>query len=413
MKIEKLVIKNIGIIGNEEIVFNKPLNLFYGEVRQGKTTILNAIKWAFGGKFPDDIIKHGESRASIEIHFDKTFIIRKFRKDKHGVVKADKIEYIDENGEESAKPVEAIAKFLNPFLLNQNHLMDMNEPSRKRFFVELFGVDTSKVDEDLKILEREASDLRVAIKAYGDIPTEKVEPVNMALLHKEKNEIIESFEIIYNDIYSSNEKNRRINDERTRMQDEIVRMKAEISRCETWLEDHPQAEIKEMPAQPDTTDIDNKINEATIQNVKYEQYLKDEGQRSLKARDQDDLTEKEQYIRDLRKDKAALLSTINDKCTIKGLKFDDNGDFEYEGTTAGMLSTSQLMRLSSDLSKLYPEGFGLELIDRGESMGKAIFEFIEKAKEENKTILATIVGEKPADVPEEIGVFVVENGQIK
>jgi hypothetical protein len=36
MKIEKLVIKNIGIIGNEEIVFNKPLNLFYGEVRQGK-----------------------------------------------------------------------------------------------------------------------------------------------------------------------------------------------------------------------------------------------------------------------------------------------------------------------------------------------------------------------------------------
>ena len=74
----------------------------------------------------------------------------------------------------------------------------------------------------------------------------------------------------------------------------------------------------------------------------------------MKASDQDDLTDKDTEIRDLRKDRAALLSSINDKCDIIGLKFDDNGDFEYEGTTAGMLSTSQLMRLSSELSKLYP-----------------------------------------------------------
>jgi hypothetical protein len=78
-----------------------------------------------------------------------------------------------------------------------------------------------------------------------------------------------------------------------------------------------------------------------------------------------------------------------------------------------MLSTSQILKLSHELSALYPEGFGLDLIDRGESLGKSIFDFIEKAKREDKTILATIVGERPAQTPPEVGVFVVENGKVK
>jgi hypothetical protein len=95
------------------------------------------------------------------------------------------------------------------------------------------------------------------------------------------------------------------------------------------------------------------------------------------------------------------------------LEFDEAGNFSYEGCQAGMLSTSQLMKLSSALSALYPEGFGIELLDRGESLGRSIFGFIDRAKAEHKTILATVVGEKPAEVPAEVGVFVVEQGVVK
>lgn len=77
-----------------------------------------------------------------------------------------------------------------------------------------------------------------------------------------------------------------------------------------------------------------------------------------------------------------------------------------------MLSGSQIMKLSSELSALYPEGLGIDLIDRGESLGKSIFLFVDRAEKEEKTILATIVGERPADVPENIGVFVVEKGAV-
>jgi hypothetical protein len=78
-----------------------------------------------------------------------------------------------------------------------------------------------------------------------------------------------------------------------------------------------------------------------------------------------------------------------------------------------MISDSQLMKLSQALSSLYPEGFGLSLLDRGESLGKSIFTFVERAQKEERTILATIVGDKPAKVPEHIGVFVVEDGKVK
>jgi DNA repair ATPase RecN len=420
MKIKKLIINNIGIIGNETIEFNKSLNLFYGDVRQGKTTILNAIKWCFGGRFPDDIIKHGEKKASIELHFDSTYIVRKFRKDKHGATKSDKIEFIDEDGEEVDKPVDAIKKFINPFLLNQNHLIDMNEPSRQRFFMELFDIDTESLDKELKQAEEAAKGLRIKIGAYGDLQGEKIEEVNIVTLQAKRNLIISEFKKNHEKDIENNTQIIKINNERIRGKEKIIELQEEINtivqkqkEIQTWVDKNPEQTTKDIPSQANTDDIDNKINTGIRQNVLYEQYHKEELQRSRKAEDQDTLTDLEESIRDMRKDKAGCLSEVNKKCTIKGLVFDDFGNFEFEETTAGMLSTSQLMRLSSSLSKLYPEGFGLELIDRGESIGKDIFLFVDKAKAEKKTILATIVGEKPAEVPADIGVFVVDKGEIK
>jgi hypothetical protein len=78
-----------------------------------------------------------------------------------------------------------------------------------------------------------------------------------------------------------------------------------------------------------------------------------------------------------------------------------------------MLSGSQIMRLSEELSNLYPKDLGIGLIDRAESLGKSVFLLIDRAKEEDKTILATVVGERPAEVPEEVGVWIVEKGEVK
>ena len=43
MKLKTLTIKNVGLIADTVIQLDKPLLLFYGEIRQGKTTILNVL----------------------------------------------------------------------------------------------------------------------------------------------------------------------------------------------------------------------------------------------------------------------------------------------------------------------------------------------------------------------------------
>jgi hypothetical protein len=138
--------------------------------------------------------------------------------------------------------------------------------------------------------------------------------------------------------------------------------------------------------------------------------LKDVAREEEKMKLTGELNKTVEIVRCMRLEKSAKQESING--IIDGLEY-KNFQLWYEGTSFEMLSTSQVMGLSSKLSALYTESFGLELIDRGESLGKSVMTLVEKAEKEEKNILVTVVGEKPAEIPENIGVFVVENGEIK
>src|ERR1019366_7726168 len=132
MKAIRLTVKNIGIIVDATIEINKPLILFFGEIGQGKTTILNAVKWVFGGTFPTDIIRRGETEALIRMDLDCGSILRSFYVSRDGSTKARALVF-EKGGTAVRDPVEEIKKFLNPFLLDQNHLIGIKELDRKKY----------------------------------------------------------------------------------------------------------------------------------------------------------------------------------------------------------------------------------------------------------------------------------------
>lgn len=452
MKVKSITIKNIGLIESETIEFNKPLLLFYGDIRQGKTTILNSVRWAFGGSFPADIIRHGQTEAVIDITFDNGSINRSF--------------YVNKEGETTARPqsivlngrvakVSDLKQFLNPFLLNQNHFSDMNKKDeRSNFIIDLFGVNTTDIDTNIASNLKEASELRATIKGYGEIVlTEIVKPglekmqielekCNLAIEKDSSNAASKNKEIklkydadkqaLLDDVLKFNSdqdlKRTDIETNKSMLNEVFLKVKGTIfEKCfdvdgaKRILETLPvplekKSTVIELPEPTyfvvdvnERIRIEGEINSAKLQQVKYDQYLKDKARFDAKEADQLKLKELEQTGRNLQKQRIGKLSEINGK--IAGLEANENGLF-FENTSFDMLSTSQIMNLSSQLSGLYPEGFGLELIDRGESLGKSIFEFVKRAESEQKTILAAIVGERPANVPENIGVFVVENGNI-
>ncbi len=427
MKVKKLVIRNIGMIADTEISLNKPLILFYGEIKQGKTTILNAVRWCFGGSYPADIIRHGQNRASVLLELDGGSISREWYIAKDGSTKDNPISFIRDGKPIKGRVVDEIKKFLNPFLLDQDHLRKMGETERKQYFTQLFAVDTSEIDKEISSCESEAKERRIKVKMYGDIDLTEIKAVDTAPLQIELQGIRKAHQTHIGEVQNKNKEIRARNQKIQEGIDDIKEWDLKITGMEKalkelketkaglaiWLQDNSKKDEIPLPDPPDNSFLETKISEAAATNVRAEQYLKNMGRAMAKKADERKVLELEAKQRDLKSVKISKLVQISESCKIKNLTFDESGNFTYEGTSAGMLSGSQIMKLSEELSNLYPKDLGIGLIDRAESLGKSVFLLIDRAKEEEKTILATVVGERPAEVPSEVGVWIVEKGELK
>ena len=67
--LKTLLIKNIALIENQEIEFEKGLNIITGETGTGKSVIIGAIKLIKGDKASIDIIRQGQSKGIVEATF--------------------------------------------------------------------------------------------------------------------------------------------------------------------------------------------------------------------------------------------------------------------------------------------------------------------------------------------------------
>lgn len=487
MKITRLKIKNIGILDDIDIEVNKPLLLFYGDIKQGKTTILNSIKWLFGAKVPADLIRHGRNEAEIYIALENNdFVKRSWYIAKDGGVTGRPIEAMINGKKAGQKDLE---RFANPFLLDQNHFVSMSAPERKRFLLELFGIDTKQIDTEISILENEAKQMRIEIASFGEINPVKCEKPDMAVLENKKNEIRAKLNNKVLEIRAENKKLRDEWNEKNRLEREKIaqtnkimlavwneenqKLREEIENF-NWLQEQtninlqkndllrqsiyefkgtafekaidyidieaifasfkrpeplktfvqlpepqylPEPQLLPEPdyiseniAADELEAINNEINEAIKKQVLFEKYEADLSRLKQRENKEFSFRENQNKLRNLREKKAGLLQTISDK--INGLKFDENGNFTYLNTSADMLSDSMLMQLSCEMSALYPEGLQIELIDRGESMGRSVLKLVDYAEKNNRNVLVSIVGDTPANAPENIGVFTVEQGKL-
>lgn len=67
-----LHVKNLALIGEEEVDFGKGLNILSGETGAGKSIILGALKLALGEKVPKDFLRDPETEALVEAVFEVT-----------------------------------------------------------------------------------------------------------------------------------------------------------------------------------------------------------------------------------------------------------------------------------------------------------------------------------------------------
>ncbi len=409
MKINRIQINNIGAISDADIPIDRGLTIFFGDVKQGKTTILNAIRWVCGGSYPKDIIKHGEEEGFIHIFFDDGSTIRReFYTSRVGGVKDRPIQYI-KNGIVQSRPVEKLKNLLNPFQLNQNYFTEMSAVEKTRYLIDLFECSTDEEQKELAEIKKRGSDLvKQADKLKPIKLIEKVEKVDTEKLEKD----LEEAEAFNKEQKQLSETIKRDEDILSDLDKQIQALQLKKEAIEEDMGTYPE----EAPL-INTSDLIDRLSDAKLINYKHEQYLEQKSHNESVDKERAELKKQASEARKEYKEKLSSvrskLSKLNKSHGIKGLVFNEDGSFTYENTSADMLSTSQQAKLSSSLQAKYPDSFGIELIDQGESWGSSIYTLIDKAKKENKTILTTVVGEAPAIEEDHVGVFVVEKGEVK
>lgn len=425
MRVISIEIKNVGIVEDVKLTLDKPLMLFYGDLKQGKSTILKAFKWAVGGGFPSDILRHGTQEGHIIIGLQNGSITRSFYVGRDQTTKAQEIIFI-KDGRQVLKPAAEIQALLNPFITDPEYLLKLEPLARKKYFVEMFSINTDALDKENTQLENDAKELRATIRGYGNIDATPIEPVNLDVLKSElaalklRNQGRQTaYQAEVDAMTKHNGEVQNAQRVHTSSRADVERLKGELALAEIRFktaDDFLTAnQIKGRPvdAQLETdTDIQSKIEEGAAQNVRAEQAASNKKRLEEKQGKELLLSQKEARQRTIRDEKIALLAKLSQEAGVVGLVFSEDGEFTFEGIQSGMLSTSQMVKLGAGISDLYPEGLNVTLLDRAECLGKSIFEYVEAAKREDKTILAAIVGERPATVPADVGVFVVENGRV-
>lgn len=425
MKLLKIEIKGIAKHDDTTIVIDKPLTIIFGDVEQGKTTILNAIKWGMGIVVPDKVIKEGCTEGDIFLTFDNATSHRSFYINKEGVEVARPLEYI-EGGRVIKEPIKYLKTKINPFLLDNEYFMKMSTNDQMKFFVALFGIDTSAENKTLATYEELNKSLRAEIKGIGEIIPVMVAKPDLDALKAEKATI----DYANQELKEKFEKEEKEKKERTgirmdassaiegykskieALKEEIKEIEDRMAVREAFLSAYPELPDPTLPTYTLTTEIDEKISNAKVDEVKHEAWKADVLKLKAKQDKEQELKDGEQLVRDTRAAKIAKLESFSDKTGITDLKFIEGG-YTYQGTAFDMLSTSARMDLSDKLSALFPSDFDIDLIDRAESLGrKNLINLGEIAAKGKRTIIATVVSDSLAINDENIGVFKVEDGKI-
>lgn len=188
--ITNLHIKNIGIIEDIEIDFNKGLNVLTGETGAGKTLIIDSLQIISGGRFSKEMIRKGETNSFVELSLYEPE--NEFSIDGNIIVSRE----INFNGKNMCKingrmvTVNELKSFMKNFIeihgQNDNQSL-LEESKHQKYLDEFIGNEVKKIKEKYLEYYIEYNKIKKDLKEnFGD---DKERQRKLDLLKYQLNEI--------------------------------------------------------------------------------------------------------------------------------------------------------------------------------------------------------------------------------
>ncbi|MBK2401769.1 AAA family ATPase [Erysipelothrix sp. strain 2 (EsS2-6-Brazil)] len=387
IKISKLEIENVKRVRAVQVVpSEKGLTVLGGKNNQGKTSVLDSIAWALGGKKyqPSNPRREGSvTPPSLRVELSNGLIVE--RKGKNSDLKV-----IDPSGNKAGQAL--LDSFVEELALDLPKFMEATSKEKARTLLEIIGVGDKLFELDT--LENKLYQERLAIGKIAD--TKKKHAQEMPRYEGVPEELISASDLIkqQQDILARNAEKERKRRNLAHLENENKRLKEILQDYQTKLEANENDLVEARKSALDLHDESTAELEANIANI-------DETNAKIRINLEKDQAEQEaeyysQQYKDLneeidaiRKERLDLLKGAD--LPLPGLSVVD-GELTFNDQHWDNMSGSEQLRVATAIvRKLKPE-CGFVLIDKLEQMDiDTMKEFGEWLEQEDLQAIATRV----------------------
>lgn len=387
IKINKLEIENVKRVRAVQVVpSEKGLTVLGGKNNQGKTSVLDSIAWALGGKKyqPSNPRREGSvTPPSLRVELSNGLIVE--RKGKNSDLKV-----IDPSGNKAGQTL--LDSFIEELALDLPKFMEATSKEKARTLLEIIGVGDKLFELDT--LENKLYQERLAIGKIAD--TKKKHAQEMPRHEGVPEELISASDLIkqQQDILARNAEKERKRQNLAHLEDENKRLKEILQDYQTKLEANENDLVEARKSALDLHDESTAELEANIAkideiNAKIRINLeKDQAEQEAEYYSQQykDLNEE---IDAIRKERLDLLKGAD--LPLPGLSVVD-GELTFNDQHWDNMSGSEQLRVATAIvRKLKPE-CGFVLIDKLEQMDiDTMKEFGKWLEQEDLQAIATRV----------------------
>jgi len=349
MKIVRLEAENVKRLRAVEIAPDGSLVVIGGRNGAGKTSVLDAIEMALGGKraAPPKPVREGEEIARVVCDLGELVVKRTFKPDGRSTLKVE-----THDGASYKSPQRMLDELVGELSFDPLAFARMQPRERVEMLRALVGVDLEQLDaerrqayEDRTAVNREAKTLEGQLAGLPEHPDAPEAEVSVAELAEE----LDAAQAATGKYNAAQQGVRIAERDADEAQAEVDRLRAELAVAEERLESARQqvmrahAEANAMPAPPDTASIREQMRNAEAINAKVrdntrrrELLVQLEAMRAESQR----LTDAIAAV-DERKREAVAAAEL----PVEGLGFDDAG-VTLEGVPFEQASGAEQLRCS-------------------------------------------------------------------
>lgn len=329
MKIIKLIAENVKGLKAIEIVPDQNFQIIGGKNGQGKSSVLDSIWLALGGKDAAkgtaQPIRNGEETAFAQVDLGDIIVTRKWKGDNTT------LEVKSKDGAKYGSPQAMLDKLIGNLSFDPLSFANQDEKKQKATLQDLVGINFDKLDQERKGWYEERTYHNVSAKKLEGALSELIPPVDVPEAEVSANDILQELNAAQEVISSNNRKRDGLESLRThatQLKNEITELEERLNAKKAKYEEVKatgaalKAEVESL-VDPDITGIQSKLQTVEATNTKVRaaaEYRRIEKEIKVYKDSSDFLTAK---IKDI--DEMKLQTLQSAEFPINGLSFDESG----------------------------------------------------------------------------------------